>query len=278
MMKRTATVQANLDFADEDEAADKMRTALALSPLLTAMFASSPISEGKPNGYLSYRAAVWLDVDETRCGILPFAFKPGFGFRDYVEWALDVPMFFLVRDGRYHPVGGMPFRRFFVEGWNGETATIGDWETHLSTLFPEVRLKRYIEVRGADAAPLPVAAGLGAVWRGLLDDRSARQAAFALVADASVDERERLRREVPRAGLAARLSGRLLSDLAPEICRIARQGLAGLPGGVADQALLDPLAELAAAKRCPADDMLDAFNSAGGDAGKLVDAWEIEPA
>src|SRR5262249_10515464 len=148
-------VQVNLDFADEADAADKIRVALAASPVVTALFASSPISEGRPNGYKSYRAAVWLDTDEDRCGILPFAFEPGFGFAAYTEWALDVPMFFVVRARVYHPAGGLTFRRFVRDGLRGHRATLADWETHLSTLFPEVRLKRTIEMRGADAAPLP---------------------------------------------------------------------------------------------------------------------------
>src|SRR6185369_2925644 len=163
MMKRTATVQANLDFADEDDAVEKMRLAFGITSIVTAMFAASPITAGKPNGWKSHRAAVWLDMDEDRCGLLPFAFEPGFRFAHYVEWALDVPMFFVVRDGVYHPVGGMTFRRFFEEGWQGERATRRDWEVHLSTLFFEVRFKRYLEVRGADAGPLTMSQALGAL-------------------------------------------------------------------------------------------------------------------
>ena len=276
MMKRTATVQANLDFSDEADAVAKMRLAFGITSVVTALFASSPITAGQPNGWKSYRAAVWLDTDEDRCGLLPFVFEPGFQFSQYTEWALDVPMFFLVRDGAYHPVGGISFRRFLEEGWQGQRATERDWEVHLSTLFPEVRLKRYIEVRGADSAPLPMAQALAALWRGLLDDPDARAAAWALVQGWPYVERLRLRREVPAAGLAARIDGRPLSELAVELVSIARAGLAHLPEGAADQPLLDPVMAYARAGRCPADDMLDDYAAANGDPKKLVAAWEFK--
>jgi len=278
MMKRTATVQANFDFADEPDAVDKIRTALGVTSIVTGLFAASPITDGKPNGYKSYRAAIWLDTDEDRCGLLPFAFKPDFGFRDYAEWALDVPMFFVVRAGVYRPVpAGLTFRRFWREGFAGEQATLADWELHLSTMFPEVRLKRTIEVRGADAAALPFASGLGALWRGLLDDREARAQAWRLVADHTMAEREALRREVPRAGLSARFGGRSLRDLAVELCQIAAAGLKRLPDGAADAQLIDPLLTYASAGRCPADDLLEDFKATGGDPKKLIDRWELRP-
>lgn len=276
MMKRTATIQANMDFADEADALAKMRTGFGVTSIVTALFAASPISEGKPNGYKSYRAAVWLETDEARCGILPFAFDADFSFQRYADWALDIPMFFVVRQGVYHPVDNLTFRRFMTEGWNGQQATVRDWEVHLSTLFPEVRLKRTIELRGADAAPLPVAQALAAIWRGLLDDTQAREAAWRLVDGWSLDDRLRLRREVPRAGLAARVDGRSLSELAVELCAIARDGLGRLPEGAGDQALIEPLTAYARAGRCPADDMLDDYRRLGGDPAKLVSAWEIK--
>jgi glutamate--cysteine ligase len=277
MMKRTATVQANFDFADEADAVSRMRTACGVTSIVTAMFACSPLTEGRPNGHRSFRAAVWLDTDEARCGILPFVFEPDFGFARYVEWALDAPMFFVVRGGVYHPVGdALPFRRFMQEGWNGERPMMSDWERHLSTLFPEVRLKRTIEVRGADAGPMPFARGLGALWRGLLEDSESRAAAWALVAGFALADREALRREVPRAGLAARVAGRSLAELAVELCAIARAGLAALPGGEADAPLLDPLEEYARRGRCPADDLLDDFDRLGGDPARLVAAWQLE--
>ena len=278
MMKRTATVQANLDFADEVEATDKIRTALGVTSIVTALYAASPIIDGVPSGYQSYRAAIWLETDEERCGLLPFAFKPGFSFRDYVEWALDVPMFFIVRVGVYRPTRErLTFRRFLREGFEDERATLADWEVHLSTVFPEVRLKRTIEVRGADATGLPLAVGLGALWRGLLDDATARAAAWRLVADHAVSEREDLRRAVPRQGLAARLGRHSLAELAVELCRIASDGLARLPDGAADAALIEPLLAYATAGRCPADDMLDDFKATGGDRTQLIDRWELRP-
>ncbi len=278
MMKLTATVQANFDYSSEDDAADKMRTAYGITSIVTAMFAASPITFGRVSGFKSYRAAIWLETDADRCGLLPFVFKPDFRFRDYVDWALDVPMFFVVRQGVYHPAGKMTFRRFAAEGWQGQRATIADWEVHLSTLFPEVRLKRYVEVRGADAGPMPMARALGAFWRGIIEDTEARRAAYALVADHPFEEREALRREVPRAGLAARFGGRSVRELAVELCAIAAGGLGRLPGGAADRALLEPVRAYAEAGRSPADDMLDDFQAVGGDPAALVRRWELQPA
>lgn len=275
MMKRTATVQANLDFQDERDAVERMRAACGVTSVVTAMYAASPISDGRPNGYRSWRAAVWLETDEDRCGLLPFVFRPEFGFRHYVEWAADVPLFFVLRAGAYRPAPGYTFRRFMREGWQGERATVADWELHLSTLFPEVRLKKYIELRGADAAPLPFAEALAAFWRGLLDDPAAREAAWRLVSGASFDDRVRLRREVPRAGLLAVLGGRPLREIAVDLCRLAADGLSRLPGGAEDAALLDPLRMAAATGRSPSDDLLDDFHATGGDPRKLVDRWEF---
>ncbi|HXI57846.1 MAG TPA: glutamate-cysteine ligase family protein [Polyangia bacterium] len=275
MMKRTATVQANFDYESEEDATDKIRTAFGVTSIVTALFAASPITDDRPNGFKSFRAAIWLETDEDRCGILPFAFRPDFAFSHYVDWALDVPMFFVVRGGDYRPAGGMTFRRFMQDGFGGQRATMGDWETHLSTLFPEVRLKKYIELRGADAGPLPVAAALGALWRGLLEDGEARRAAWSLVASHTVAERETLRREVPRAGLDARLGGRRLAELAVELLRIARAGLQQLTGGAGDAPLLDPLDVYARAGRCPADDLLADFARVGGDPGRLIPLWEL---
>jgi glutamate--cysteine ligase len=277
MMKMTATIQGNFDYLDEADATDRIRTAFGVTSIVTAMYAASPIVEGRPAPYKSYRAAIWLETDEDRCGILPFVFKPEFCFRDYVDWALDVPMFFIVREGVYHPVEELTFRRFVAEGFAGTEATMSDWELHLSTVFPEVRLKRTIEVRGADAGPMPMAGSLGALWRGLLDDPEARAAAWALVAGRSLAEREALRREVPRAALAVRFGGRPLRELAIELCRIADAGLARLPDGQADRPLLDPVRAYAEAGRSPADDLLADFEAANGDPRTLVDKWELRP-
>jgi glutamate--cysteine ligase len=277
MMKRTATVQVNHDFADEMDAAEKLRAAMSVTSIVTALYAASPITEGRPNGYKSCRAAVWLQMDEARCGLIPTAFSPGFGFRSYADWALDVPMFFVSRLGRYHDVDGMTFRRFMRSGWQGQRATMADWALHLSTLFPEVRLKRTIELRGADAGPAPFVAALAALWRGLLDDPGARAAAYALTATASCGERDELRRIVPKAGLAARLGGHSLCDLAQELCAIAAVGLRHLPGGAADRGLLDPLMAYARAGRSPADDLLADFEGEGGDRRRLVRRWRLQP-
>lgn len=278
MMKATATVQANLDYDDEPTAVDKMRMAFGVTSIVTALYAASPLSEGRPNGYQSFRAAVWLEMDDDRCGLLPFAFDEGFGFRDYAEWALDVPMFFVVRAGVYHPIGGMTFRRFMRAGWNGERATMDDWAMHLSTLFPEVRLKRHLEVRGADAGPMPMALALPALWRGLLDDRQACQFAWELVRKASMAEREDLRRTVPKAGLQARFLNKPLHELAVQLCQISADGLRRLPDGTADAALLAPLHERAATARSPADDMLSDYQATNGDPTKLVNLWRLESA
>ena len=277
MMKMTATVQANFDYDSEADAVDKMRTAYGVTSIVTAMFAGSPFADGQPTGDKSFRAAIWLETDEDRCGLPGFVFKPDFAFRDYVEWALDIPMFFVVRDGNFKPVERMPFRRFIAEGFEGEAATLRDWELHLSTLFPEVRLKRYIELRGADAGPMPMAEALGALWRGLLDDRDARSAAWEMVAGRPFTERETLRREVPRAALGARFGGHNLKDLALELVRIADAGLARLPGAEDDRPLLAPLWAYVTAGRTPADDLLDDYEAAKGEPTKLVEKWELKP-
>jgi glutamate--cysteine ligase len=277
MMKLTATVQANFDYASEADAAEKIRTAYGVTSIVTALYAASPIAFGRPTGHKSYRAAIWLETDADRCGLLPFVFKPDFQFRDYVDWALDVPMFFVVRDGVYNPADKLTFRRFLAEGWRGTRATIADWEVHLSTLFPEVRLKRYIEVRGADAGPMPMARSLGALWRGILEDAEARAAASALVAGHTFEEREALRRAVPGQGMGATFGKRSVRELAVELCRIAAAGLGRLPGGPADARLLEAPRAFAEAGRAPADDLLDDFNAERGDPGALVRRWELRP-
>ncbi len=181
MMKRTTTVQANFDWTSEDDAMEALRVAFGIGPLVTALFAASPLADGRPTGMQSTRAATWLDTDPDRCGLLPFAFDEGAGFADYVQWALDVPMFFLKRSDGYHPLH-LPFGRFWAEGWQGHKASIDDWELHLSTLFPNVRLRSYLEVRHADASTRELARALPALWLGVLYDETARRAAWELVA------------------------------------------------------------------------------------------------
>jgi len=253
MMKQTCGIQINLDYGSETDAADKLRTAMGLSPLLTALFANSPILDGRLNGYMTYRAWAWLDTDPDRCGLLPFVFKDGAGFHDYLEYALDVPMFFVVRGEEYRPANGLTFRKFIRKGFDGEKPTLLDWEIHLSTLFPEVRLKKYIEVRGTDSGEPASCLALAAFLKGILYDGASRRAAWGLVRDMSFKERERLLEDVCRAGPAARLpapaQGRgegtagtvPARDLLIELVRLARQGLnnQGCPEESEHLAILD---------------------------------------
>jgi len=225
MMFATATVQANYDFADEADMVAKMRTALAVSPIVSAIFANSSLSEGKANGFVSRRLHIWQHTDPERTGLLPFVFEPDMGYRRYIEWALDIPMFFVVRQGIYHAAGGMTFRRFLREGWGDSRATFADFDRHLTTLFPEVRLKHVIEVRGADAVPPGLTCSLPALWKGILYDAGALAAARGLLDDATHEEREAARAEVSRRGLAARYAGRSVLELAGELAGIAREGL-----------------------------------------------------
>ena len=236
MMKQTAGIQINVDYSSEADAADKLRTAMGLSPLLTALYANSPIAEGRLNGFLSWRAWAWRDTDPDRCGLLPFVFRDGAGFQDYLDYALDVPMFFVVRGEQWMPAQGMTFRRFIRKGFEGHRATLPDWELHLSTLFPEVRLKRYIELRSTDSGEPASCLALAALLKGVLYDGASRRAAWTLVRDLSFRDRERLLDDVCRQGPAARIPasggradsparGVLVRDLLLEVVRIARQGL-----------------------------------------------------
>jgi len=225
MMFATATVQANFDFADEGDMVAKMRMAAAVSPIVSALFANSSLSEGKANGYISRRLHTWQQTDPDRTGLLPMLFEPDFGYRRYVEWALDVPMFFVVRDGAYRAADGMTFRRFLERGFGEARATLGDFDAHLTTLFPDVRLKRWIEVRGADAVPPGLTCSLPALWKGLLYDAAARKAAFDLVAHCSFEEREAARVDVSRRGLSASYAGHPVLELARNLAEIARGGL-----------------------------------------------------
>ena len=236
MMKQTCGIQINLDYGSETDAADKLRTAMGLSPLLTALYANSPILEGRLTGFMTYRAWAWRDTDPDRCGLLPFVFKDGAGFRDYLEYALDVPMFFVVRGEDYRPAGGMTFRKFIKKGFDGERPNLDDWELHLSTLFPEVRLKKYIEVRGADSGEPASCLALAALLKGILYDGASRRAAWELVRDMTFKERERLLDDVCRSGPAARVPAQgpgrgegagavPVRGLLIELVRLARQGL-----------------------------------------------------
>jgi glutamate--cysteine ligase len=270
MMKRTTTVQANFDYESEAHAMEKLRVAMGISSLVTSLFAASPLVDGKASGYQSYRARAWLDTDNDRCGLLPFAFDPNARFVDYAEWALDVPMFFVYRDGEYRPANGMTFRRYMAEGFHGERATMSDWDLHLSTLFPEVRLKTFIEVRQADASSREMVRALPALWRGILYDASARAAAWALVADWSYDERLRVYRETPMKGLHGRAQGRPMRELCRELVGIARAGLGSL-GANDELPLLAPLERIVESGRTVADDITTEWQRVAGDVDRMIE-------
>lgn len=229
MMLRTATVQVNLDFASEADMVAKMRVALALQPVATALFANSPFTDGRPNGFLSRRSEIWRDTDPDRTGMLPRAFAPGFGYEAYVDWLLDMPMYFVKRGETYHDVTGASFRDLMagkLAALPGERATVSDWANHASTAFPEVRLKRFLEMRGADVGGPEMIAAQAAFWVGLLYDDAALSAAWDIAKGWSDAERECLRATVPRLGLAARIGGRPLGAVAAEALAVARSGLA----------------------------------------------------
>jgi glutamate--cysteine ligase len=266
MMLRTCTVQVNLDFASEADMVQKSRASLALQPIAVALFANSPFFEGKPSGFLSYRSQVWTDVDPDRCGTLPFVFEDGFGFERYVDWMLDVPMYFVYRDGNYIDVAGQSFRDFLVgklPGLPGEIPTLSDWSDHLTTVFPEIRIKRYIEMRGADGGPWRSLCALPAFWTGLLYDADVLGAAWDLVKDWSVEEHEQLRRDVPRMGLETKFRGRKVQDLAVTVAQLAKSGLqrrARLNGEGDDEShFLAPVIEAAESGKTPADKLLDDY-------------------
>ena len=268
MMLRTCTVQVNLDFESEADMVRKFRTSLALQPVAAALFANSPFVETKPSGYLSYRSHVWTDVDADRTGMLPFVFEPGFGFERYVDYVLDVPMYFVYRAGRYIDVAGQSFRDFLqgrLPGLPGERPTAADWNDHLTTAFPEVRLKRYLEMRGADSGPWRRLCALPALWVGLLYDEVALDAASGLVADWTPAERDFLRSTVAMHGLKTPFRGALLHEVAIRVVEIARDGLRRRGrhdgSGQDESHFLETLAEIAASGRTPAEDLLERYET-----------------
>jgi glutamate--cysteine ligase len=275
MMFRTATVQSNLDFSDEADMVKKLRVGLALQPLLTALFANSPFTDGKLNGFLSARSEIWRDTDRARSGMLPFAFESGMGFERYVDYALDVPMYFVKRGDIYHDVAGARFRDLLagrLEALPGERATISDWANHLSTIFPEVRLKRYLEMRGADVGPAARICALSALMVGLYYDSRALDGALELVGGWSAEERQKLRDDVPRVALGAKIAGRNLADVGREILELARAGLARRARrdihGRDETFYLDPLDAFVATGRVAAQDWIARFE---GEWGGVVD-------
>ncbi len=280
MMLRTCTIQVNLDYASEACMAKKFRTSLALQPLATALFANSPFTEGKPNGFLSFRSHIWSDTDPHRTGMLPFVFEDGFGYERYVDYMLDVPMYFVFRDGKYIDAAGQSFRDFLkgeLPALPGELPTPSDWTDHLSTAFPEVRLKSFLEMRGADGGPWNRICALPAFWVGLLYDGAALDAAWDLVKDWSMEEREALRNAVPKLALDAPIpGGRKLRDLAGEVLGIVHSGLSARArldsGGSDETGFLNPLREIVKSGKVPAQRLLDKFHGEwGGDISRVYE-------
>ncbi len=270
MMLRTCTIQVNLDYSSEADMAHKFRTSLALQPLATALFANSPFLEGKPNGYLSYRSHIWSDTDPHRTGMLPFVFEDNFGYEQYADYMLDVPMYFVYRDGQYIDAAGLSFRDFMkgeLSVLPGELPNMSDWEDHMSTAFPEVRLKSFLEMRGADGGPWNRICALPAFWVGLLYDQNALDAAWDEVKHWTIDEREALRSAVPAEGLRTPIpGGGTLLDLAGRIVDISSAGLTARnrlnSSGDNESGFLDPLREIVASGQTQADVLLARYHGA----------------
>ncbi len=280
MMLRTCTIQVNLDYASEADMVKKFRVGLALQPLATALFANSPFTEGKPNGMLSYRSHIWSDTDPHRTGMLPFVFEDGFDYERYAEYALDVPMYFVYREGKYIDAAGLSFRDFLkgeLSVLPGEKPTLDDWTDHLSTAFPEVRLKTFLEMRGADGGPWNRICALPALWVGLLYDQGALDAAWDLVKDWTIDERQALRDAVPKLGLDAPIAGGgKLRDIAGEVLDIASAGLSARArfnrAGDNETGFLNPLREIVRSGKVPAEVLLERYHGVwNGDVSKVYD-------
>lgn len=269
MMFRTCTVRVNLDFATEDDMRKKMRVALALQPVATALFANSPFRHGRPNGFLSYRSQIWTDTDNARSGMLPLAFEDGFGFERYVDYALDVPMYFVYRDGKYIDVAGKSFRDFLdgrITELKGITPTLSDWADHLTTLFPEARLKKFIEMRGADGGPWRRLCALPALWVGLMYDSGTLDAAWELVSDWTAEERQMLRHTVPVLGLKTPFRKGAVRDLARQMVELSAHGLkarARADGfGDTEEHFLHTLRLTVERNETPAEEMLAKYHGA----------------
>jgi glutamate--cysteine ligase len=267
MMFRTCTIQVNLDYSSEADMVRKFRVGLALQPVATALFANSPFTEGAPNGYLSFRSHIWEDTDPHRTGMLPFVFDEGFGYERYCDYALDVPMYFVFRDGRYIDAAGQSFRDFLdgrLPSLAGEKPRLSDWTDHLSTAFPEVRMKSFLEMRGADGGRWSRICALPALWVGLLYDQQSLDAAWDRVKHWTIEEREELRRSVPRLGLRTPVpGGGIVHDLAREVLDIAAEGLSRRArlnaSGDNEGGFLDPLRDVVASGKTPAERLLDRY-------------------
>ncbi len=267
MMFRTCTIQVNLDFANEADMVKKYRVALALQPIATALFANSPFTEGKPNGFLSRRSETWNDTDPDRTGILPFVFEDGMGFERYADHALDVPMYFVYRDGKYIDASGQSFRDFMngkLPALPGELPTMLDWEDHLTTLFPEVRLKTFLEMRGADGGPWRRICALPALWVGLLYDTTALDAAWDIAKNWTIADHAALRQDVPRRAFDAVVANRKVGDIAREMIEISEQGLRNRARhdryGEDEAHFLDVLKTILDSGKTPAEDLLDQYH------------------
>lgn len=265
MMFRTCTVQVNLDFSSEVDMIKKFRVGLSLQPIATALFANSPFTEGKPNGYLSMRSHIWTDTDNNRAGMLPFVFDDSFGFEQYVDYALDVPMYFVYRNKNYIDCTGMSFRDFMagkLPSIPGELPTLNDWENHLTTIFPEVRLKRYLEMRGADGGPWRRLCALPAFWVGLLYDEVSLQNVLDMTNDWTAEERQMLRNEVPKTGLKTPFRDGLLKHVAEDVLKLAKDGLERR--GYKESGFLKEVAEVVRTGVTPAEKLLDLYHGKWG--------------
>ena len=265
------TVQTNLDFSSEADMVKKLRVSLALQPVATALFANSPFTEGKPNGFLSFRSEIWRDTDNARAGTLPWAFEPGMGFERWMDYALDVPMYFVKRGDKYIDVAGKSFRDLLagkLDALPGERATISDWANHISTIFPEVRLKRYLEMRGADSGPWRRLPAFAAYWAGILYDDDSLDAGWDLVKDWTAEERQKLRDDVPKLGFKAEIRGRNVLSLAKATLTMAERGLARRrrvnDWGHDESWYLRPIQEFVARGVTPAEELLEKFHGPWG--------------
>jgi glutamate--cysteine ligase len=284
MMLRTCTIQVNLDYSSEADMVKKFRVGLALQPVATALFANSPFTEGRPNGYKSFRSHIWEDTDPDRTGMLPFVFEEGFGYERYCDYALDVPMYFVYREGKYIDVAGESFRDF-LEGKlpqvPGEKPHLTDWTDHLSTAFPEVRLKSFLEMRGADGGRWSRICGLPALWVGLLYDDRALDEAWEMVKHWSIEQREKLRHDVPRLALdAVTPDGESMRDFAGRVLDVSAGGLTRRAqlnsAGDNEGGFLDPLRDVVATGMTPADRLLDRYNGAWkGDVSHIYEEFSF---
>lgn len=257
MMMRSCTIQVNLDFENEADMVQMARIGIALQPIATALFANSPFRNGKPTGFLSYRSRVYLDTDNDRCGILPFVFDEDFGFERYADYVMDVPMYFVYRDGEYISAAGQSWRDFMegrLPALPGEFPTMDDWEIHLTTVFPEIRLKKYLEMRGADGGPWEHICALPALWVGLFYNKDAQKEAAALISDWTLEEMEYMRREVPRLALKTPFRDGTIQDVAKKVLEISRKGL--VARGHNEELFLAPIERIAQSGMTLADDML----------------------